>query len=164
MPHLYGVGQETFLTWRLHDSLPAGPSYLTLPQVAEIVEEAILDRQERDYRLHAWVIMPNHVHLLITPWYSLSETMPCLMASTARECTRVLGLADQPFWDESQERLVRDPAEFDRLAAFIQMSPVKAGLAKRPDEYRWSSSWRGVLAPPALPLGDGQQFIGLGGD
>jgi hypothetical protein len=77
-----------FLTWRLHGSLPegraypsagssgqaflamdrvldnasTGPLYLRQAEVAEMVVEAILYREGRDYELHCFVVMPNHVH------------------------------------------------------------------------------------------------------
>jgi hypothetical protein len=104
LPHLDLPGRPVFLTWRLHGSLPVnrpflkaaissgrafvlmdrlldevrtGPFYLRQERVAEAVWQAIHYNGTvlGQYELHAWVIMPNHVHLLITPLY-LSKKSP----------------------------------------------------------------------------------------
>jgi len=94
LPHHYAIGEPLFVTFRLHGSLPtgrvfpsgrlssgkafarlgrlldeqrAGPAYLRMPAIAEVVADAIGQGKASDDRLHAWVVMPNPVHLLITP-------------------------------------------------------------------------------------------------
>jgi hypothetical protein len=53
----------------------------------------------------------------------------------------MLGLTGQAFWqDESYDRLVRNDSEFERIAHYIEMNPVKAGLAAVPEEFPWSSA------------------------
>ena len=67
--------------------------------------------------------------------------MQSLKRFTAREGNRILGLTGQPFWqDETYDRLVRNQIEFERIAHYIEMNPVKAGLAARPEEFAWSSA------------------------
>ncbi|HWZ32460.1 MAG TPA: transposase [Bryobacteraceae bacterium] len=94
------------------------------------------------YALHAWVVMANHVHILITPTVEVAKITKSLKWFTAREANKVLGLKG-PFWqDESYDRLVRNPAEFERIRKYIEWNPVRAGLVKTPEEYPWSSaSW-----------------------
>ena len=93
LPHLYVIGEPLFVTFRLHNSLPpnrefparlpsgkafvcrdrlldeerAGPVYLRIPAVAQVVIASIGKGAPADYGLHTWVVMPNHVHMLITP-------------------------------------------------------------------------------------------------
>ena len=161
-----------FLTWRLFGSLPptrsfpsaiasgqtfvamdrildrtcSGPLFLRMPEIANMVVNAIHYRDDRDgnmrhYQLHAFVVMPNHVHLLMTPRVAVSKVMQSLKRFTAREGNRMLGLTGQPFWqDESYDRLVRNDTEFERIADYIEMNPVKAGLVATPEEYPWSSA------------------------
>jgi len=167
LPHCHCIGNATFLTWRLHGSLPpnrwfspsipsgkaflamdrlldsgcAGPHYLHSPTVAKMVTEAIYYRDRRAYRLHSFVVMPNHVHLLITPLEAVSKLMQSLKRFTAREGNRMLGLTGQPFWqDESYDRLVRNEAEFDRIVRYIEWNPVTVGLSATPEEFQWSSA------------------------
>ena len=122
LPHYHAVGQPTFLTWRLHCSLPAhrpfpaeltagqaflaldhlldhastGPLFLSQPAIARTVAEAILYRERplQHYELHAWVVMPNHVHLLVTPLIPVSKLLQSLKRFTATEANRLLGEAD----------------------------------------------------------------------
>ncbi len=78
-----------------------------------MVVEAIHYRDSGHYHLHSFVVMANHVHLLITPRVQVPKLMQSLKRFTAREGNRVLGLSGQPFWqDESYDRLVRDETEF----------------------------------------------------
>jgi REP element-mobilizing transposase RayT len=168
LPHFHSVGQPTFLTWRLYGSLPSnrsfpsvtthgkaflvmdrildsactGPLYLRMPQIASMIVDAIHYREEhlKHFQLHAYVVMPNHVHLLITPPVPVSRIMHSLKKGTAREGNRILGFAGQPFWqDESYDRLVRNGTEFDRIKYYIENNPVKAGLAAAVEEFLWSS-------------------------
>ena len=167
LPHFHSVGQATFLTWRLDGSLPqnrsfppaissgkaflvmdrlldgacTGPRYLHNPSVAKIVVDAIRFRDPLTYQLHAFVVMPNHVHLLMTPLESVSKVMQSLKRFTARDANRILGLTDQSFWqDESYDRLVRNESEFERIVHYIEWNPVTAGLAVTPEDFPWSSA------------------------
>lgn len=171
LPHWYAVGQPLFVTFRLAGSLPrgrhfeagemssreafacldelldrarSGPVYLRMPEVAGLVEEAIRARAGTEYGLHAWVVMPNHVHLSITPLREVSEILNRLKGVTARAANRWLGREGERFWQaESYDRLVRDEAEFRRIERYILRNPVKAGLGASEEEYRWSSAWKG---------------------
>jgi len=126
---------------RLLDGARTGPLFLRIPEVAEMVTDAIHYRDLRAYRLHAFVVMPNHVHLLMTPLVEVSKLMQSLKRFTAREGNRMLGLTGQPFWqDESYDRLVRNASEFERIAHYIEWNPVAAGLAARSEDFPWSSA------------------------
>jgi REP element-mobilizing transposase RayT len=126
---------------RLLDQATSGPLYLRQPAIAQIVVDAIQYRDPGHYRLHSFVVMPNHVHLLITPRVPLSQAMHSLKRFTARAANRTLGLTGNPFWqDESFDRLVRDEREFERIVAYIENNPVKACIAAAPDEFPWSSA------------------------
>jgi REP element-mobilizing transposase RayT len=127
---------------RILDNAWAGPFYLRMPEIAGMVVEAIRYRDLRHYQLHSFVVMPNHVHLLVTPVMEVCKVMQSLKRFTAREGNRILGLTGRPFWqDESYDRLVRDGKEFEGIVNYIEMNPVRAGLAAAPEEFRWSSSW-----------------------
>ncbi len=106
-----------------------------------MVVDAIYYRDPRSYRLHAFVVMPNHVHLLVTPLEAVSTVMQSLKRFTARKGNGMLGLTGQPFWqDESYDRVAGDDREFDGMAHYIEWNPVRAGLAATPEEFLWSSA------------------------
>lgn len=186
LPHYYALGQPAFLTWRLHGSLPrhrpfptgvtagqaflaldrlldhasTGPAFLRHPEIASVVADAIHYREQplRHYELHTWVIMPNHVHMLVTPFIPISKLMQSLKSYTATQANRILGRSGHPFWQaESYDRLVRDQQELQRVAGYIEMNPVTAGLAARPEVFAWPSAHRRsmlgaqVLTCSALP-------------
>jgi REP element-mobilizing transposase RayT len=138
---------------RILDNAQTGPLYLKQPEIAEMVVGAVRYREDSDYDLHRYVVMANHVHLLFTPRIQVSTLMKSLKRFTAREGNRVLGLTGRPFWqDESYDRLVRDSAEFKRIARYIEMNPVKAGIVAAPEELPWSSAWPIANRPQAASL------------
>jgi len=163
------MDQPVFLTWRLADSLPAnrpfpsaitsgqafvamdrlldqartGPVYLRRPEIAKLLVDVIHYQacSLGHYELHSYVVMPNHVHLLVTPRVPVSRLTHSLKRFTAKEGNRILGLTGKPFWqDESYDRLVRNDEEFQRIARYIEWNPVKSGLAVAPEEFPWSSA------------------------
>ena len=175
LPHYYSVGHPIFLTWRLFGSLPAnrafpavttsgkafaamdhlldtartGPLHLRRPEFAEMVVEAIRHREREGlYTIHNFVVMANHVHLLITPRMELPKLTQSLKRATAREGNRMLGVCGQPFWqDESYDRWVRNAVEFERIANYIENNPVSAGLCATPEDFPWSSGRPSATRP-----------------
>ena len=182
LPHLWSIGRPIFVTWRLAGSLPAGyhfsrdhtqgrafalmdrlldecragPTYLRRPEIADMVVEAIHYGANvlNHYELSAFVVMPNHVHILITPRVDLPVVMKSLKSITAKRGNLILGLTGRPFWQpESYDRLVRDSEEFNRIQRYIENNPVKAGLALSPETYPWSSAFeRGTFSKAAGAL------------
>jgi REP element-mobilizing transposase RayT len=128
---------------RLLDRSAIGPLHLRRREIAELVIEALQDGQHRfqRYRLHAFVVMPNHVHLLVTPNVMASQWLAPLKGFTAYRANELLGSRGQAFWqDESYDHLVRTPAEFDRIRNYIEQNPVTAGLVADSQQYPWSSA------------------------
>ena len=100
---------------------------------------------DRDYELHAWVVMPNHAHLLVTPRVDVPLLLRRLKGVSARQANKLLGQTGQPFWeDESYDHLVRDANEFHRIENYIVQNPVRAGLAQSAREYPWCNVWVGL--------------------
>ena len=127
------------------DSARSGPMWLAEPAVAGPVESALLHGQAElsFYLLEAYVIMPNHVHVLLHPRVPLARITKGLKGVSARQANVVLRRSGKPFWqDESFDHWVRDLAQLERIRSYIEMNPVKAGLAKSPEEWRWSSAYR----------------------
>jgi REP element-mobilizing transposase RayT len=171
LPHLYVLGRPLFVTFRLHNSLPhqrafpssdatsgkafaamdrlldqarCGPTFLRQPAIAqEVLNSVEYGAKRGDYQLHAWVIMPNHVHLLFTPHVNVSRLLGSLKSASAKRANLLLGRTGQPFWqDESYDRLVRTDEEFRRIQRYIENNPVMACLVAMPEEYAWSSAGR----------------------
>lgn len=174
IPHINAPGEPVFLTFRLHGTLPSnrafpipnltsceafvawdrlldgaqyGPAYLRQSAAADIVAARIHQHavELKHYELHAWVVMPNHVHLLVTPFVDLRELTRRLKGATARLVNQALGRSGTLWQDECFDRLVRNETEFTRTLGYIENNPVKACLAASPEEYRWSSAHRGPI-------------------
>ena len=93
------------------------------------------------YQLGAFVVMVNHVHVLLLPIVNPSRLLQSLKGFTAREANRMLGRTGEPFWQaESYDHWVRDEKEHARVTAYIETNPVKAGLVECAEDYRWSSA------------------------
>jgi len=126
---------------RLLDTSRFGPIHLRQPEIAKLVRDSILHCAGVDYDLHAWVIMPNHVHMLITPHTDVSSFMRRLKGYTARQANKLLGQSGQSFWqEESYDRLVRSAREFRNIESYILRNPVTAGLVHAIEDFLWSSA------------------------
>ncbi|MGA3241221.1 MAG: transposase [Bryobacteraceae bacterium] len=103
-------------------------------------------------KLRAWVIMPNHVPVLLLPKMSLPVIMRWLKGSTARQANPILGRTGEAFWqDESFDHRVRDGAELG-LVHYVEYNPVSA-LAANPRAWPWSSArLAGESACPTIGL------------
>ncbi len=124
------------------DNVRSGPMYLRQSAIAQLIVQSIHKGvQLGHYELHAYVVMANHVHILVRPYIDPSRLLKSLKGATAREANKLLGRTGEPFWQkESYDHWVRDQAEFERIRAYIENNPVKAGLANVANEYPWSSA------------------------
>ena len=95
--------------------------------------------------------MANHVHILFRPNQAANRAIQWIKGSTPREANRVLARTGQPFWQrECYDHWVSNEQQFQRIAAYIENNPVKAGLVPEASEYQWSSAWKaGELKLPA---------------
>jgi REP element-mobilizing transposase RayT len=138
---------------RYPDTASSGPVYLRQEAIARLVVESLFRGVDLGhYELGAFVLMANHVHVLLRPLVAPSRLLQSLKGATARAANRVLGRTGESFWQrESYDHWVRDEREWARIAAYIVDNPVRAGLVSRPEDYPWSSAheaWCG-LTPAA---------------
>jgi len=112
-----------------------GACHLKNPAVADVVASTIQKFEGIHYRLLAWVIMPNHVHLVVKlmPDRSLAKTVHSLKLYKSKEANRILGKSGT-FWQrEYYDRLIRDDAELSRAIQYVRANPKKAGLR----DWKW---------------------------
>lgn len=120
-----------------------GCCYLKDLRIANIVEENLLYFDNVRYHLLSWVIMPNHIHLLLTPSFghSLSFIMKNMKSFTSHEANKVLNRKGKFWIDDYFDRFMRDAEHFDKTVSYIEKNPVKAGLCEKPEDWRFSSAW-----------------------
>jgi putative DNA methylase len=124
------------------DAAATGPCWLSDSKIARCAESAILRGADLGhYALHAYVVMPNHVHVLIEPLSPLRRITVGIKGVSARDANSALARTGKAFWqDESFDHWIRSGAQFERIRTYIEQNPVKAGLVERPEKWPWSSA------------------------
>lgn len=135
---------------RLQELLDAGHGRCLLrrPDCATIVAASLRFGHPTRYRLHAWVVMPNHCHVLIAQCegWPLGDIVRGWKRHTTREIARLPETGAPPIWQRDYfDRFIRDQRQFDAAVHYIEHNPVKAGLVVSPEEWPWSSAYRGGL-------------------
>lgn len=136
------------------DKAQFGPRWLSQPEIAEIVKEALMYRNEKVFDLYAFCIMSNHVHVVFesreqksdyqsdlqiqSDILPLHKIMQSLKRHTARQANIILN-REGAFWqDESYDHVIRDNDEFLRIIHYVLENPVKAGLTSKREDWQWS--------------------------
>lgn len=139
------------------DQCKFGPRWLHTASIAQIVANEIHNLNDDRYRLIAYCIMPNHIHLLIealarerlnhqgrTSRYPVADILRLLKGRTARYCNFELK-RNGSFWQhESYDHVVRNEQEVEQIILYILNNPIKAGLAK---EWR---DWKFTYVSPEI--------------
>jgi len=129
------------------DRAQFGPKHLEQASVAQIVVGSLLHFAGSRYELPAFVVMPNHVHLLIQPLprdedrqpWGLNEMMHSIKSFSANAANQMLKRSGA-FWQrEYYDHLVRDERERAFYWSYVVNNPVAAGLVEEPDRWAWSS-------------------------
>ena len=171
LPHCDFPGVRQFISYRLEDSMPValrsewktfldlkdikekqrriqayldkglGECLLGKPQISKIVQENLWQFDGTKYRLLAWSIMPNHIHVAIEVWDTpLAEIINSWKGYTAKQANKLLK-CEGAFWAEDYfDRRIRDEEHFWRVVRYIENNPVKAKLVRSPEEWLWTSA------------------------
>jgi len=123
---------------RFHALLDAGHGSCVLrdPRCSKVVEGALTHFDGSRYQLGRYVVMPNHVHLLVSPFegYGLSGILKSWKGFAAREINRLNGTSGQVWQHESFDHLVRHAGSLEAFERYIEENPRKAKL--REGEFR----------------------------
>jgi REP element-mobilizing transposase RayT len=138
LPHYQRDDRPIFVTFRTHAGL-----HLT-PEARTLALQHCLHDHGKTIRLHAVVIMPDHVHLLFTAlrdgegWtFALPEMLRAIKGSSARSINK-LGGRSGPLWqDESFDHVLRGNESLRETVEYIRENPVRKGLVRKPEEYEW---------------------------
>ena len=119
-----------------------GRCYLKAPRVAKIVQDAMLFFDRETYLLSAWVVMPNHVHMVMTPLPGkpLAGIMQSLKSFTANEANKLLERSGAFWMPDYFDRYIRNEEHFRKAVHYIEWNPVKAHLVRDPADWHWSSA------------------------
>jgi REP element-mobilizing transposase RayT len=171
LPHFDAPGVTQFVTFQLHDAFPVtrrpeleailkehdestrrrklevwldrghGDCWLRGREVSEVVEKTLLEADGCAYRMQTWVVMPNHVHLVMDVWnVPLVKLINSWKGRSSREANKLLGRRGA-FWQEDYyDTLIRDEAHLKRAIRYTEQNPVNAYLTKAAREWPWSSA------------------------
>ena len=125
-----------------------GSCILGKPAIADMVQGSLLTFDSQRYRLLAWVVMPNHVHVLFQPMngWTVAKVVAAWKKFMARkicdDCRDSSKGPTAPVWHrEYWDRYIRDRTHFAQVIEYIHLNPVKAGLVVTPELWRWSSAY-----------------------
>ena len=121
-------------------------SLFQVTATAELLEQTILDyRRQGKFLLHAFIIMPDHFHALITPApdVSLEKALQFIKGGFSYRLKSHFDVWERGF-NESQ---IMSEEKFGNCVRYIEENPVRRDLAASPNEYRFSSASCGTLDP-----------------
>ena len=168
LPHFDSPETVQFVTFRLADSLPRavveglrladdgiqridreldsgmGECWLRSPAIASLVQDSLFHFDGQRYRLLAWCLMPNHVHVvmdMLEGKASLGAIVRGWKSFTARRANEQLGRSGA-FWHADYfDRYMRNEEQLNRTIEYVEQNPVKAGLVNSPADWTWSSAY-----------------------
>ena len=136
LPHHQKAGRTLFVTF-----CKLIPPPFTADARDAVLRHCLHDSGKR-YQLHAAAVMPDHVHLLLTPlrdeagWpYGLPAILKLIKGASARSVNKLLGSYGPVWQEESFDHSVRNEDSFYRIKRYIERNPVKAGLVKDPEDW-----------------------------
>jgi putative transposase len=138
---LHHSGQAHFLTFSCYHRLPL---LAQMHMEGGFLRALELVRRRLQFCIFGYVVMPEHVHLLINEPGSgtIADVMRLLKAKVSvqarKEQKRCIG--DDPFWQARYfDHNVRNHAGFVTQLRYIHRNPVKRGLCAKPEDWPWSS-------------------------
>ncbi len=120
-----------------------GQAFMKDHRVATMIQDVLLGSDNESYRLSAWVVMPNHVHMLATRFedYTLADIMQSFKSLTSHKANKLLNRRGQFWMLDYFDRYIRNAEHFAKTMQYIENNPVKARLCKRPEDWPFSSAW-----------------------
>ncbi|MFZ0800975.1 MAG: hypothetical protein WBQ09_14790 [Terriglobales bacterium] len=138
LPHHQKADRPLFVTFRKGNRTPFPP------EARDTVLHHCLHDHEKRYQLHAAVVMPEHVHLLLTPlrdengWpFALPLILKLLKGTSARSVNKLMGSCGPVWQEESLDHVPRSQESFEQKLEYIRQNPVRRGLVAKPEDYPW---------------------------
>ena len=137
--HRTAIGCTYFVTTKAAQSI----ALFQVQEIAEIVIAKLLHyRMAGAYLLHEFVLMPNHLHLLLTPTdsTSLEKAMQLIKGGSSHEIHQQRGSRMEIWQAGFHEATIRDTADYLSRVRYIHLNPVAAGFVARAEDWRWGSA------------------------
>ncbi|OLE14760.1 MAG: hypothetical protein AUG89_00625 [Acidobacteria bacterium 13_1_20CM_4_56_7] len=137
LPHYQWIGKTYFITFATDDRR------VLTPHSRQLVLDTCLKGSGKRYQLRAVVVMPDHVHLILTPLddgtgpISLPEILQEIKSVSAHRINKYLGRKGRLWQEESFDRAMRETENTRGRIEYILGNPVRAGLVRNPYDYTW---------------------------
>ncbi len=120
----------------------AGSCLLGEPVIAAMVEATLVHFQGERYALSAWCVMPNHVHVVVTPFdgHELPKILQSWKGYSGRRINQRLNRRGSVWQKESFDHVVRNEKHFARFVDYVERNPVAAGLVRNAADWGFSSA------------------------
>jgi putative transposase len=141
-------GQTYFVTSNTEERRP----FFRHERWAKLFLETLYGYRPERFLLHAFVLMPDHFHLIITPSASLELAVQCIKGGFSFRAKREFKWIGGIWVTEYSDHRIRDDEDFEIHRAYIAKNPIKAGLVERAGEYLYSSA-NGSFEIDAFPQG-----------
>jgi len=146
--HRTAPGTSYFVTtkcWQAHHAFQ-------VPEVAEILLQTILNHRDRgSFLLHEFVIMPNHLHVMLTPAAnaSLEKCVQLIKGGSSHAIHKQRGQRLEIWQEGFHDWTIRGAEDWQSKAEYIRLNPVRAKLVERPEDWPYSSASGRVALDPA---------------
>lgn len=138
LPHYQKTDRAVFVTF-------CSGTYPALPEnTRDIVLRHCLHDHGVKAQFHAIVVMPDHVHMLLTPLrdatgtpYSLVGILQGIKGASAHSINRALKRSGPVWQEESFDHILRGNESFEEKLEYIRQNPVRRGLVEKPEDYPW---------------------------
>jgi putative transposase len=139
IPHRGRTSESTyFVTTNCWDK----KSLLQTDRSASLLVAIMLSyREAGKYQLHEFAVMPNHLHLLLTPTgIALERAMQLIKGRFSFDARAQFGIPGEIWQTSFVDRRVRDAQEYARYRDYIHQNPVRRGLVSSAEEWTYSSA------------------------
>lgn len=150
LPHLQPDFKVFFITFCTKDR------WILPESVRHMILEACQYGNGKLFHLHAVVVMPDHVHVLLDPLcdedgpISIPEVMQAIKSTSAHRINKALDRKGAVWQQESFDRALRQEESIDAAVEYMMGNPVRAGIVANPLDYKWFGKEHGEQLDPNL--------------
>ncbi len=132
-PHLQTPDATYFVSFRCREDL------VLSDDARDAVVSAILHWDGKRMDLDSAVVMPDHAHVIfrIVDGSALGEILHSIKSFSSKQVNKILGRKDPLWHEESFDHIIRHEAEWEEKTEYVRQNPVKRGLVRKPEEYKW---------------------------
>ena len=148
-------GQSYFVTSNTEERRP----FFRHERWAKLFLETLYGYRPERFLLHAFVLMPDHFHLIITPSASLELAVQCIKGGFSFRAKRELNWTGDVWIAGFSDHRIRDDEDFEVHRRYLAKNPVEAGLTERTEDYAYCST-NGRFELNAFPRGLKPDYVG----